>query len=86
MLAATLPPVYLALNIYTSKLRMMGRRVKDLDASLTGHFSEVVSGIRTVRGLGQEAAEADRIREMSRKVKNAATKLAWHVGIFQGNF
>ncbi|KAG0190262.1 ATP-binding cassette, sub-B (MDR TAP), member 8 [Apophysomyces sp. BC1034] len=68
---ATMPALYILLNIYGAYLRKLSKHGKQLDASAGGVAGEVISNMRTVRAFAAEEREMGHYEEMCARVSSA---------------
>ncbi|KAJ1883845.1 hypothetical protein LPJ66_010898, partial [Kickxella alabastrina] len=83
-LAATMPPVYVALALYARLLRALRREARGWEGIATGVASEALGGVRTVRALGAEQAELRLYAEARGEAAAAASRFGLHMGAFRG--
>src|SRR6266545_4793130 len=57
---------------------------RDLSGKLTGRATDIVAGLRVLRGVGGEAAFAARYRAQSQQVRNAGVRVARVDSVLQG--
>ncbi|KAI8144113.1 ABC transporter type 1, transmembrane domain-containing protein [Fennellomyces sp. T-0311] len=81
---ATMPVLYILLNIYGAYLRKLSRYGKSIDGKASGVAGEVISNMRTVRAFAAEEKEMDHYGEACDKLAATSRKLGFHIGLFQG--
>ncbi|KAI9597755.1 P-loop containing nucleoside triphosphate hydrolase protein [Syncephalis fuscata] len=83
-LAGSLPAIYLLLNAYGAYLRRLSARTRLAETEASAVVGEVVGNVRTVRSFAAEPFELDRFARVGDRASSANTKLAFHIGLFQG--
>ncbi|KAJ3055188.1 ATP-binding cassette, sub-B (MDR TAP), member 8 [Rhizophlyctis rosea] len=83
-LLATMPFLYLAMNLYGVYLRKVSKQSKSGDSLASGVAGEAVANIRTVRAFASEDQELERYGEAMEAASLLNTKLGFHIGAFQG--
>ncbi|KAI8393886.1 P-loop containing nucleoside triphosphate hydrolase protein [Radiomyces spectabilis] len=81
---ATMPVLYVLLNIYGAYLRRLSKYSKGLDGQASGIAGEVLSNMRTVRAFAAEEREMEYYGNACGKVANANKHMGMHIGVFQG--
>ncbi|KAF7727473.1 ATP-binding cassette, sub-B (MDR TAP), member 8 [Apophysomyces ossiformis] len=81
---ATMPVLYVLLNLYGAYLRKISKRGKQLDGKAGGVAGEVISNMRTVRAFTAEEREMDHYGSMCGQVSSANKMMGFHIGVFQG--
>ncbi|KAI8342780.1 P-loop containing nucleoside triphosphate hydrolase protein [Chlamydoabsidia padenii] len=81
---ATMPFLYVLLNIYGAYLRKLSRYSKQLDGISSGVAGEVISNMRTVRAFASEEREMDHYGNVCGDVSRANQHMGLHIGLFQG--
>ncbi|KAI8081342.1 P-loop containing nucleoside triphosphate hydrolase protein [Halteromyces radiatus] len=81
---ATMPGLYILLNMYGAYLRKLSKYNKQLDGISTGVAGEVISNMRTVRAFASEEREMDHYGDVCGNVSKANQHMGLHIGLFQG--
>lgn len=81
---ATMPVLYILLNLYGAYLRKLSKCNKQLDGISGGVAGEVISNMRTVRAFAAEDREHQHYTDTCTRVADANTHLGLHIGLFQG--
>ncbi|KAI7899749.1 ABC transporter type 1, transmembrane domain-containing protein [Cokeromyces recurvatus] len=81
---ATMPILYILLNIYGAYLRKLSKLNKELDGYSGGVAGEVITNIRTVRAFASEDREMEHYQDACAQVARANQHMGLHIGLFQG--
>ncbi|KAG1052937.1 hypothetical protein G6F43_004953 [Rhizopus delemar] len=81
---ATMPVLYVLLNLYGTYLRRLSKHNKQLDGYSGGVAGEVLSNMRTVRAFASEEREMEHYSKACSKVASANQYMGLHIGLFQG--
>ncbi|RCH95323.1 ATP-binding cassette, sub-B (MDR TAP), member 8, partial [Rhizopus stolonifer] len=77
---ATMPILYVLLNLYGTYLRKLSKHNKQLD----GYSGGVLSNMRTVRAFASEEREMEHYAHACGKVAKSNQYMGLHIGLFQG--
>ncbi|KAJ3084323.1 ATP-binding cassette, sub-B (MDR TAP), member 8 [Rhizoclosmatium hyalinum] len=83
-LLATMPFLYIAMNLYGIFLRRISKRARISDSHASAVAGEAISNIRTVRAFAAESREVDHYMDAARDASNLNSRLGFHIGVFQG--
>ncbi|OAD69360.1 hypothetical protein PHYBLDRAFT_149758 [Phycomyces blakesleeanus NRRL 1555(-)] len=81
---ATMPILYVLLNVYGAYLRKLSKIGKSLDSVASGLAGEVLSNMKTVRAFASEEREMEHYGAACQEVAEANEYMGFHIGIFQG--
>ncbi|CAO3592656.1 unnamed protein product [Absidia cylindrospora] len=81
---ATMPFLYIILNIYGAYLRKLSKYSKQMNGISSGVAGEVISNMRTVRAFAAEEREMDHYADVCGDVSKANQHMGLHIGLFQG--
>ncbi|KAJ3287792.1 ATP-binding cassette, sub-B (MDR TAP), member 8 [Borealophlyctis nickersoniae] len=81
---ATMPVLYVAMNLYGAYLRSISRAARKGDSEASGVAGEAVANMRTVRAFASEDVELERYTEAADVASSLNTTLGFHIGAFQG--
>ncbi|KAI7864759.1 ABC transporter type 1, transmembrane domain-containing protein, partial [Spinellus fusiger] len=81
---ATMPLLYILLNVYGAYLRKLSQQGKILEGHASGMAGEVISNMRTVRAFAAEEREIDHYEQKCQGVAQSNENMGFHIGVFQG--
>jgi ATP-binding cassette subfamily B protein/subfamily B ATP-binding cassette protein MsbA len=79
---SVVPPLYVCLRYYTSRIVDREERVKELESRLIERLYETFAAIRLVKGFAREAYEAARYRAAGERTRAARVELTWRQSLF----
>ncbi|KAJ3031619.1 UNVERIFIED_CONTAM: ATP-binding cassette, sub-B (MDR TAP), member 8 [Siphonaria sp. JEL0065] len=83
-LLATMPILYIAMNLYGIFLRRLSKSARVGDSMASSVAGEAISNIRTVRAFAAEAREVDHYMNATLESSKLNSRLGFHIGMFQG--
>ncbi|KAI9352166.1 protein HAF-6 [Obelidium mucronatum] len=83
-LLATMPFLYIAMNMYGIFLRRLSKRARIGDSQASSVAGEAISNIRTVRAFAAESREVDHYMDAVVESSKLNSRLGFHIGLFQG--
>ncbi|KAJ3374879.1 ATP-binding cassette, sub-B (MDR TAP), member 8 [Allomyces arbusculus] len=83
-LGISMPALYLLGTFYGAYLRRLSRHAKEVESTSMGTAGEGLGNVRTVKAYAAEDREVELFQAAAERAAKTNTKLAFHIGLFQG--